>query len=142
MKKKNISIIVIDDDIRTRITLEEIFEEAGYTVECFRTGNEGVKRILNNNIDIAIIDVRLPDTSGLDVLKLIKEYQPKTCCIVLTAYPNVEDAVKALKTGAYDYIEKPIDPSEIKRVIEELVNKGVVSPKEIEASRETYRGKV
>lgn len=120
---------MIDDDIRARTIMEEIFENTEFTVECFRTGKEGIKRILSvleQKVDIVLIDMRLPDTNGLNILQLIKEYNPKTCCIILTAYPTVEDAVKAIKLGAYEYIEKPLDPKLILNTIRKAIDEGVV----------------
>jgi len=115
------TILVIDDDIRTRVVLEDILREKGWEVESVRTGHEGVRRVLNNGIDVAIVDIKLPDCNGMDVIRVIKEYHPEVYIIALTAYPNVEDAVKALKYGAFDYIEKPVDLVEITKSVERAV---------------------
>jgi DNA-binding NtrC family response regulator len=129
MNSKNISIVVVDDDIRTRIAIEESLADSGFTTECFRTGNEGIRHILTNEVDVAIIDVRLPDTNGIDVLRLVKEYQPKVLCVLMTAYPNVEDAVRALKSGAYEYIEKPLDLKQITTVINKAIDENMIQKK-------------
>jgi DNA-binding NtrC family response regulator len=125
--EKNILVAVIDNDIMTRVTLEEILEEAGFTVECYKTGSEGMRRVLNSYVDVLLIDVRLPDMNGIEVLRLTKEHQPSSCCILMTAYPTVEDAVKALKIGAYDYLEKPVDFKLIVETIRRAIEENVIS---------------
>ncbi len=113
-EKKN--ILVVDDEEFIRLNLKRIFSEEEYNVILEDTGKGAIDQIKNNKIDIALLDINLPDINGLEVLKQIKEIQPGLLVIMITGYASVESAVNAIKLGAYDYIKKPFKADAIKLI--------------------------
>lgn len=103
-------LIVEDDDIQREL-LKEILKDAGFEVFSSSTAEKGFQLAYREYIDVVITDVRLPGMDGLTFLRKLKEELPETEVIVITAFSNVEDAVDAVKEGAFHYITKPFDPS-------------------------------
>ncbi len=108
-----------------------------------KNGEEGIETVKNEEIDLVLLDINLPDINGLEVLKKLKEIEPNLLVIVITGYSSVEDAVLALKLGAYDYIKKPfkadsiklitrlaIETLELKKTVDHLKQQGVESDNE------------
>lgn len=103
------TILVIDDERAIRSTLTEILSFEGYKVEEASDGAEGLKKILNNNYDCVICDIKMPKIDGIEVLEKVMVEKPDTQIIVLSGHGNIETAVEAVKKGAFDYISKPPD---------------------------------
>lgn len=103
------TILVIDDERAIRNTLTEILSFEGYKVEEASDGAEGLKKILNNNYDCVICDIKMPKIDGIEVLEKVMVEKPDTQIIVLSGHGNIETAVEAVKKGAFDYISKPPD---------------------------------
>ena len=103
------TVLVVDDEKLVRWSLRQKLESVGYRVLEAETTAEAIRLFRENVPDIATLDVRLPDGNGLNALVEIKKISPLTPTIVITAYGAVDDAVKALQIGAFDYLEKPID---------------------------------
>ena len=116
------SIAVIDDDPAQRHLLNGILTAAGYHVLDGATGAEAIE--LASRCHLMLLDVRLPDTSGLEVLAPILREYPTLPIILLTAYIDVRDAVTAIRAGARDYLEKPIDLDELLAVIDDTLDTG------------------
>ncbi len=112
------SILIVDDDEVIRETLSDVFRKKDYEVFAVGTGQEVLSTIKKNIIDLILLDMRLPDVDGLDVLKEIKEFDTEILVIIMTAYSDVETAVTAMKSGAYHYINKPFELEELKLLIE------------------------
>ncbi len=110
------TILVVDDEEFIRLNLKRIFSEENYNVISESTGEGAIQRIKSEKIDIALLDINLPDENGLDVLKQIKEIQPELLVIMITGFASVESAVNAIKLGAYDYIKKPFKADAIKLI--------------------------
>lgn len=110
-------ILVIDDEKNIRDIFSLLFREKGYLVETAEKGKEGLSKACKFVPDIILLDMNLPDISGIDVLSQIKEFLPHTEVIIITAYGTIKNAVEATKLGAYDYIEKPVDNEELMLVI-------------------------
>ncbi|MGA2664872.1 MAG: response regulator [Nitrososphaerales archaeon] len=109
MNERKNSIIIVDDDESIRKTLAAILEQEGYDVE---TAGDGAKAILKSNeklFDIALVDMRLPDMLGTELLGRIKERVPKTAKIMVTGYPTMQNAIQAVNEGADGYIVKPVE---------------------------------
>lgn len=111
-------ILVVEDDPLQRKLIKENLEQEGHTVFETASGEEASEIIADQPIDIAIIDYKLDGETGIDVIQKVLEQNPLITPIVVTAYGNVENAVEALKKGAYDYIVKPIDFKKFLMVIE------------------------
>lgn len=107
MRKK--VVLVVDDEKLIRWSIRQKLESAGYEVLEAGTAAEADSLFKENMPDLVTLDVRLPDTNGLKVLLEMKKLAPDTPIIMITAYGAVDDAVKALQIGAYDYLEKPIN---------------------------------
>ena len=110
MKKR---VLIVDDEKLKRITLQDALEKAGYEVNSAADGLEGLRLVSNDDWDIAIVDLRLPGLDGISLLKKIKKIRPDTSVIMMTAYGTIENAVEAIKLGAYDYLTKPFTSDEL-----------------------------
>ncbi|GAB4337127.1 MAG: sigma-54 dependent transcriptional regulator [Desulfobulbaceae bacterium] len=107
------SILIIEDEKTMRITLADALKEEGYTVYAAADGREGMTALREGTFSLVITDVRLPDLNGLDILRHVIRQGGGTMVIVMTAYGSIEDAVSAMRIGAYDYITKPFSLEEI-----------------------------
>lgn len=108
-----LQIAVIDDDAQQRLLLRQALEEAEYDVLEGADGQEAVDLALSQSLDAMLLDVRMPRMDGLEALRRIKAAKPEMAVILLTAYIDLRDAVEAIKTGAQDYLEKPVDLDEL-----------------------------
>ena len=106
-------ILVIDDDESLRRVTQVQLEQAGYTVIVAADGREGLDLLRRSPYDLVITDYKMPGLSGLDVLKKVRAEYPETLVVIITAFGTVENAVGAMKIGAYDYITKPVDADEL-----------------------------
>lgn len=114
-------ILVVDDDEVMRQTLSDVLKKRGYSVSTADTGAQALSVVKDQLFDLILLDIRLPDMDGLDVLKGIKEVESDLMVIVMTAYSDVQNAVMAMKTGAYDYIDKPFELEELKILIKKAL---------------------
>ncbi len=103
------SILIVEDDYSMRLTLSDLFEQEGFTVSTAGQVREGVEKVEKEVHDIAIIDLKMGEEDGLDVLKALKRVNPSTKAIILTGYGSLESAVDAMRLGAADYLTKPIE---------------------------------
>jgi len=103
------SLLVIDDEPGIRESLELILQDEGYDVTTAATGEEGLRSLALKRFDVVLLDVSLPDKSGLDVLREIRASDPSLAVVMITAYGSVENAVAAMRGGATNYITKPWD---------------------------------
>lgn len=118
---KGIHILVADDEPLVRRSLCEFLTISGYTVSSASNGREALGLFKNHTADIVITDIKMPEMDGIELLKQIKTISPNIPIILITGYASIENAVEAMKEGAYDYITKPIIDSEIKIIIERLI---------------------
>ncbi len=106
-------ILLVDDQSSIRLTLTALLKGAGHTLAQAGTGVDALEKITKNDFDLVITDLKLDQTSGMDVLRATKLQNPKTEVIMLTGYGSIETAVEAMKAGAIDYLTKPIDAEEL-----------------------------
>lgn len=111
-------ILVVDDEPLVRDLLKEVLKTEGYEVAIAEDGLAASKEVKKQEIDLVITDVRIPKLDGIELLKEIKRISSSTLVVVITAYGTIENAVEAMKNGAYDYITKPVSPEQIKLVIQ------------------------
>lgn len=115
-------ILVVDDDQGLRTSVIAALSGAGqYEIEEAEDGLQAVAKVRAGNFNLVILDVDMPNLNGIDALKFIKEHDPRIIVIILTAYSNIEDAVKVVKEGAYNYIAKPVRHADIIEMIEKAV---------------------
>ena len=112
------SILIVDDDGVMQETLSDVLKKRGYEVFSVGSGSGALALAKKNVIDLILLDMRLPDIDGLEVLKKIKEFDTEILVIMMTAFSDVQTAVSAMKLGAYDYINKPFELEELKLLIE------------------------
>ncbi len=113
-------LLLIEDEKLTRITLTDTLSNNGFQVTSCESGTEGLEKIRTEKFDIIITDLRLPKVNGLDILKEALELQPGSKVIIMTAYATAENAVEALKIGAYDYLIKPFSPDKLLATLEHI----------------------
>jgi len=101
-------ILIVDDDESVRKSLIMILEEKGYSVDTAENGREAIEKSNRNFYNIALIDIRLPDMEGTQLLTAMKETLPKMVKIMVTGYPGLENAIEAVNKGADGYVVKPI----------------------------------
>jgi len=116
-----INILVVDDEPLVRRSLSEFLTLEGYTVSAASNGKEALSLLQDYVADIVITDVKMPEMDGLTLLRHIKKNFPSTAVIFITGYGSIENAVEAMKEGAFDYITKPIIDNEIRLVLQRLV---------------------
>lgn len=116
-------ILVLDDDPVIGLSCKRILGAEGYIVSSVTRGEEAIKRISNEEFDLLISDVRLPDIYGIDVLQEVKTIQPKTDVVIITGYPTLEDAKEAIRLGAFEYLEKPFTPEFMMNVAKRVFDK-------------------
>ena len=116
---KNVRILVVDDDENIRKTLSAILEGEGYKVDVAQNGNEAIKKTQTTAYNVAMIDIRLPDMEGTELLSKIKDAVPKTRKIMLTGFPTLKNAVEAVNKNADAYLMKPVDVEKIIETIQE-----------------------
>ena len=117
----NYSILIVDDEDAQRSILKGYLEKKGYKIYSASSGTEGIKTVQNNLINIVLSDFKMPDKTGLEVLEVVKKINPEISFVILTAYGTIEDAVKAMRLGAFDYISKPVDLDELDLMIERII---------------------
>ncbi len=115
--KNNGTILIVDDELSMREFLAILLEKAGYTTLAAANGKAALQIIENKKLDLVISDIRMPTMNGLDLLAAAKKIDSNLPVVMITAYASPEDAVTAMKNGAYDYITKPFKLDEIRNVI-------------------------
>ena len=110
-------ILLVDDQDTIRFFLEKTLAQEGYETVTAREGIEAVEKARQVMPDLVLLDLKLPDIDGLEVLRRIKEIFPEICIVMITAFGDVETAVSAMKAGAYDFVSKPINLDQLLMVI-------------------------
>jgi PAS domain S-box-containing protein/putative nucleotidyltransferase with HDIG domain len=132
------SVLIVDDDIALSKTLADILAAKGYTPTTVGTGHAAVEHLTNTMPLVAVIDLRLPDIDGLEVLERIKNESPSTECIVLTGYASESSAIEAVNLGAYSYIRKPYDVEQLLLTIQRATERNAAD-QALRESEERYR---
>ncbi len=106
-------ILIVDDEKGLRIGTQRLLESEGFYVESAENGTDGISLGTQKEFDLAIIDLKMPDIDGLEVLQTIKKDKPNTVCFIATAFASYDTAIEATRIGAYSYIPKPFTPEEL-----------------------------
>jgi signal transduction histidine kinase len=122
MDEKEI-ILIVDDDESTRRSLRLIFEKMGYETETAGTGREAIEKAQGRFFNLALLDIRLPDMAGIQLLAPLKEMHPDMAVILVTGYASLKTALQALNEGASGYITKPLDMDEVLVTVREALEK-------------------
>lgn len=112
-------ILIVDDDENIRKTMKAILEEENYYVDLATNGKEAIQMTNEKMYNLALLDIRLPDIEGVELLQLMKEYVPRTRKIMVTGYPTIQNAVTAINKNADAYLLKPVDIDELLQIVKE-----------------------
>ncbi len=136
---KTFSVLIIDDECAIRSGISVSLSEAGYLVESCATGRDGLNRALNGNYDLILLDIKLPDINGMEILKTIRQKQLDTYVIIMTGFASVQNAVEALKLGAYDYLSKPFSSDELIIVVNKAIEHKTLKDDNLTLRRQLYQ---
>lgn len=110
-------LLIVDDEKIVRESLQHWFEEEGYIIDTAENGMIALEKFSKNTYDLALLDMKMPGMTGLELLKKIKQIDADCIVILITAFASVPTAIQALKDGAYDYVTKPVDPDELNNIV-------------------------
>jgi DNA-binding response OmpR family regulator len=116
-------ILVVDDDESIRKLLVVTLESSGYSVDTAKDGKEAIRKSNSNPYDLALVDLRLPDMDGIELLTEMKQIAPTMMKIILTGYPSLESAIEAINKGADGYILKPVKTEQLLSTVQEHLRK-------------------
>ena len=120
-------IMVLDDEESVSVTMQAVLEQEGYRVWAATSAPEARSLLANERFDVALLDLRIDDTDGIEFLSEVRAAQPECVPIMLTGYASLESAVRAIREGAYDYLVKPCDLDELKLTIARAVERGALT---------------
>ena len=115
-------LLIVDDELSVRDSLNKWFREEGYEVGTAENASQALLRLAEHPWDIALLDIKMRGTDGIELQRRIHELDPNLIVIMMTGYASVETAVAALKNGAYDYVTKPLDPDEIAHLMQNALS--------------------
>lgn len=113
------SILIVDDDKDILETLSEFLGFKGYSVDTAETGREALDKSKTRLFNLALLDIKLPDMEGTELLAKLHELAPRTMKIMITGYPSLQNAIASVNLGADAYILKPVNPKELLKVMEQ-----------------------
>lgn len=123
--KRHLKVLIVDDETELRKSVSSILTQqlTDCEFEMVEAGNgrEALDAVQKTPFDLVVMDVRMPEMTGIEALEKIKEHDPRTFVVIMTAHANLEDAVQAIKFGAYDYIEKPVQPEKLLEIVRKAV---------------------
>jgi len=112
-------ILIVEDDENIRKTMKNILQQKGYETDTAKTGREAEKKAKAKFYNLALLDIKLPDMEGTQLLAKLHENTPKMVKIMVTGYPSLENAMEALNQGANAYVTKPVKPAKLLALIKE-----------------------
>jgi signal transduction histidine kinase len=116
-------VLLVDDDVNILDTAKDILEEANYVVSTASNGADALKLLGEKQFNIVVVDFQLPDTTGLELARKVREHNDHTLVILMTGHASLEMAVKAIQEAVYDYLIKPVDPAQLQRTLEKALEK-------------------
>jgi DNA-binding NtrC family response regulator len=116
-------VLVIDDEAIVRTSSKRTLVPEGYEVRLAESGRAGIDILEQESFDIVLLDLKMPDMDGIEVLKVIMERWPGTKVIIVTGFSTVDTAVQALRLGAFNHIEKPFTPDSLLAAVKEAFEK-------------------
>lgn len=135
--EKKYNILVVDDEKIVRESLFNWFEDEGYNVETAFDAEDALRKFDIGKYDLALLDMKMPGMSGLDLLTKLKEIDKSCIVILITAFASVPTAIQSLKQGAYDYITKPVDPEELNHIV-----RNALTQKELKIENQQLKDKI
>ncbi|PYJ02685.1 MAG: hypothetical protein DMF00_00905, partial [Verrucomicrobia bacterium] len=123
MKTDNRHVLIVDDERPVLMTLEALLKRHGYQVDTASTAAQGLKVLKSKSPTLVLLDLRLPDADGLEMLDRIKNELPEVQVIILTAHDSLHNAIESIKRGAFHFISKPYAPEELLSLVEKALEK-------------------
>ena len=120
---ENQKVLVLDDDPVIGLSCKRILDTDGYVVSNVGNGRDALRMIQSEEFNLLIADMRLPDMTGIDVLREARMIQPRMDVVIITGYPRMEDAKEAIRLGAFEYLEKPFTPDFMLNVVNRVFDK-------------------
>jgi DNA-binding NtrC family response regulator len=121
MAKADQVILVVDDEAGLREALSRLFEDEGYSVLCAEGGKEALEKLQQTHIDLILTDMRMPEMSGIELLKKVRETHKDVGVIILTGYGEIESYIEAMSFGAMEYVSKPFKVNELKFIVNKIL---------------------
>jgi len=116
-------ILVVDDEENVRNLVQLLLQNVGYEVDTASDGEEALSKVERLNIDVVILDIKMPGMSGVEILQYLTVYWPDICVIMVTAVDDASSAIEAVKLGAYDYVTKPFDKVDLIQRVQKAIEK-------------------
>jgi DNA-binding response OmpR family regulator len=116
-------ILIVEDDKNIRETIQSILQQSGYETDVAETGQEAEQKIKEKFYNLALLDIKLPDIEGTQLLTKVHASTPNTIKIMVTGYPSLENSIEALNFGADAYVTKPVKPAKLLNLIKEKLEK-------------------
>lgn len=121
MQKHELKVLIVDDEVELRKSVAAILthtlSQYAFQIQEAEHGLQALQLVEQHPFDLVLMDVRMPEMNGLEALERIKSLNPRTFVVIMTAHANLQDAVTAIKSGAYDYVEKPVQPEKLSQII-------------------------
>ena len=119
----NKRILIVDDETNVRLNFRTTLETEGYEIFEASSGEAAVKSLAEHVFALAILDIRMPGMDGLELLAKMREYEIRVPAMIVTAYSDVPNAVKAMKLGAIDFLQKPLRPEDLRSIVTEILKR-------------------
>jgi DNA-binding response OmpR family regulator len=131
-------ILVVDDEPNVGLSYRAVLEAECYVVEEANSAATGLEKLIAGHFDLAILDMRMPEMDGLDLLAKMRERGLTTPTVMITAYGDLPHAVKAVKLGAIDFLQKPLTPEQLRHSVEEIVTRHEAEPDDVDSKNYAY----
>ncbi len=139
MKHNKANILVIDDDLGILQALQEILEAEAYSVVTAVDGESGLKQLHEQAFDLTLTDLSMPGLGGMEVLQYLTQHQPDCPCVIITGYGTISSAVAAMRQGAYSYLAKPVDASELRLVVARALEHHYLKRENIQLKKQLHQ---
>lgn len=141
-RQKNSTILLVDDEQNILTVLSSVLRQEGYTVLLAASAEESLERLHSASVDLVVTDLRLPGKSGLELLEELTSIQPGLPVIMITAFGSIENAVQAMKLGAFNYLTKPVNTDEFLLLIRKALDTSSLQAENLDlkkALKDNYR---
>lgn len=129
---KNLKLLLVDDEERFLLTTKTLLDKRGVITHTASGGREALRILEENRVDVVVLDVKMPDMDGIETLRLIKQRYPLVEVVMLTGHASVDSAVDGMRLGAFDYLMKPCDITDMLKKIQEAFIKKQVTEEKIQ----------
>ena len=128
MEKNSLRVLLVDDDKSLLDILGTILELEGHGVEKCASAHAGLLKMRENEYDLVLVDLKMPRTTGIDMLRVIREERPETKVVIMTAYATVNSTVEAMRLGVFDYLPKPFKLADLRTILKRAQRERGASP--------------